>query len=1190
MKGYLLAIMLFSGFYTLYAQNGYWEEAEGPEGGDLTILPTLTNKVYGFIFSHYNLLTYRSIDYGKNWDVLPITEIDSLDLGERLRIGVSGIFFNIVFYKNGASSFQKLYISHDEGITWSLQNSDLPISDIKEVHTGFLIGGNAITGPLFQSFDNGITWQQANISSAFASSSVFSAKNTSDGKVMLTNSQGDFAYSSNSGVSWNEGHLPFNIPYGNISNAGTLFTHSGPALYRSTNLGVTWDTITFNLEQLSGIMNLNNGQILLSSKSNLFVSNDEGESWTLLPQGLEQANGFLINHPLSNGVILAKRKLSVFRSTDNGNNWTFSTYGIRQAAVKQLAFIGDSTQLAVTEDALWKTTNSGESWDRILPETSSATLPQKHPLAILNADTFAVAIGLNIWETKDGGQSFNKDTLVDKLSRRDVFAAAGAYLFCTGQGGILRSNGIDGLWSNIVDSAALHALVEHPSGDLYALWKYNNAPQNYTFCRSSDAGVSWEEITNLAFAGNGQWGLRIALDGKIYVTGFQNAVNLMAISDDDGTTWIYNTIPTFYSYGWQFAINNIGRIFTQTHSLDVLIFTSADDGESWYFLPPYNIDETYLNGLEIAPSGQLYVMPGRGTMYRTVNSTEQGAYIRGQVLRDVDQDCATPDAQNPLKNWIIELDGGAQNYFNKTNEVGRYTFFVDTGSYSIKALEPQQFWWSLCDSAQIIKATELTNSDTANFIALSLANCPLISVNVAAPQLRRCFNNYVYLEYCNQGTEPADSAWIDVILDPFLSLINSDQPHEILGNNTIRFFIGDVPSGECDQFQLTVYVNCDSTVIGQTHCIYAHGFPDTLGTLVPNWSGATIEASVTCQDTTLKFRLENTGDAHSEILEYIIIEDDVVLLTGQKGYEVAEDLILDFPANGKTWRIESEQEPGHPFSTLALAFTEGCGGFNSLGYINQYPVNGTQPSWHRICVENIGSYDPNDKQGFPYGVGDAHNIRPGQEIDYLIRFQNTGTDTAFTVVIKDTLSPFLDPSSIRPGASSHPYTWDLSGQGVVSFSFNNIMLPDSNVNEPASHGFVQFTINPYPTIPLGSVIENEAAIYFDFNIPVFTNTTWHTIEKSPSTSTLLPEPITVEHGLEVWPNPFRERTNIRLKQKKSGMMFLKIYDNKGSLVVQKTAFSSDFELTAKHLPSGLYWAEIRNEKGELLGNGKLIKE
>ncbi|MBK8427474.1 MAG: hypothetical protein IPL27_16535 [Lewinellaceae bacterium] len=84
----------------------------------------------------------------------------------------------------------------------------------------------------------------------------------------------------------------------------------------------------------------------------------------------------------------------------------------------------------------------------------------------------------------------------------------------------------------------------------------------------------------------------------------------------------------------------------------------------------------------------------------------------------------------------------------------------------------------------------------------------------------------------------------------------------------------------------------------------------------------------------------------------------------------------------------------------------------------------------------------------------------GEEIEYLIRFQNTGTDTAFTVMIMDTISTLFDITSLRPGASSHPYTFNLLGQGVAQFVFSNIMLPDSNVNEVASHGFVKLTIAP----------------------------------------------------------------------------------------------------------------------------------
>ncbi|MBK9629212.1 MAG: DUF11 domain-containing protein [Flavobacteriales bacterium] len=104
----------------------------------------------------------------------------------------------------------------------------------------------------------------------------------------------------------------------------------------------------------------------------------------------------------------------------------------------------------------------------------------------------------------------------------------------------------------------------------------------------------------------------------------------------------------------------------------------------------------------------------------------------------------------------------------------------------------------------------------------------------------------------------------------------------------------------------------------------------------------------------------------------------------------------------------------------------------------------------------------------------------------MIRFQNTGTDTAFNVVVTDTLPSTLDPATISLVTASHANTWSLQGQGTLKFILPNILLPDSNVNEPMSHGLISFRIRPKQPLTAGTVIENIANIYFDFNPPVIT--------------------------------------------------------------------------------------------------------
>ncbi|MEI7979942.1 MAG: T9SS type A sorting domain-containing protein, partial [Bacteroidota bacterium] len=87
----------------------------------------------------------------------------------------------------------------------------------------------------------------------------------------------------------------------------------------------------------------------------------------------------------------------------------------------------------------------------------------------------------------------------------------------------------------------------------------------------------------------------------------------------------------------------------------------------------------------------------------------------------------------------------------------------------------------------------------------------------------------------------------------------------------------------------------------------------------------------------------------------------------------------------------------------------------------------------------------------------------------------------------------LDVSTFRFDGASHPIDYSINGSGVVTFRFDNILLPDSFVNEPASHGYIKYFIKRKLDIPLGTQITNTAYIYFDFNLPIVTNTTLNTL-------------------------------------------------------------------------------------------------
>jgi len=134
-----------------------------------------------------------------------------------------------------------------------------------------------------------------------------------------------------------------------------------------------------------------------------------------------------------------------------------------------------------------------------------------------------------------------------------------------------------------------------------------------------------------------------------------------------------------------------------------------------------------------------------------------------------------------------------------------------------------------------------------------------------------------------------------------------------------------------------------------------------------------------------------------------------------------------------------------------------------------------------------GSYDPNDKQENYAGKMPLQEVVDGRDIDYTIRFQNTGTDTAFTVVVRDTLDAQLDASTFSMTAASHPYQVNVKDGKYLTWTFKDIQLLDSFNNEPFSHGYITYQIRPRLPIGIGDVISNRAAIYFDFNPAVLTN-------------------------------------------------------------------------------------------------------
>jgi hypothetical protein len=141
----------------------------------------------------------------------------------------------------------------------------------------------------------------------------------------------------------------------------------------------------------------------------------------------------------------------------------------------------------------------------------------------------------------------------------------------------------------------------------------------------------------------------------------------------------------------------------------------------------------------------------------------------------------------------------------------------------------------------------------------------------------------------------------------------------------------------------------------------------------------------------------------------------------------------------------------------------------------------------------LGAFDPNDIINQPYGKCSPRYTSRTSPINYTIRFQNTGNFPAKDVYLLDSISEYLDISTVNVLSSSHNVVTHLLKNKVLRFDFPDIQLPFSTQDEKGSNGFVTFDIMLKDSTPMNTVVQNQAAIYFDFNEPIFTNTVFNTI-------------------------------------------------------------------------------------------------
>lgn len=778
-----------------------------------------------------------------------------------------------------------------------------------------------------------------------------------------------------------------------------------------------------------------------------------------------------------------------------------------------------------------------------------------------------------------------------------------------------------------------HDIVQMANGNIVVTGYTEIAPGDRDIYVLRVNNVGAVNIEDSFGSGSGQFDEGNALvldqDGNIFITGqIGNQGNAFLLRvENDGT---FGGLSPFgnaglFEAGNDIALGDDGNLvivgFSEASAIDLNFFlakrtpTGAPVWEKSIGQDPltelgFAITKTYDGGFALAGSkGENAFSPTDVYLIRTNgDGLFLSNHVTGRAFRDANSDCNFQGSEEGVRNWIVEAKGVDRTFYGSVDANGNFDVLTDTGSYEVNIIIPNAYWNSItCQALDIPITVDQFDIVNIDYPVQTAITCPVMEVDVATSRIIPCADNVYRIEYCNQGTQIAVGATVDLILEKNLIYNSSTIPPVLVDDSLYVFAIGNFDIGECGFFEVNVTADCNTTIADEAHCVSASISPnDDCLADNPNWDGSQIRVDAYCEGDSVVFLMENVGTGQlMQTADFIVVEDIVMLQQPEpiNNLMPGEVQRVAIKANGRHYRLVADQTPDHPGRNyFATASVEACDPDNqgiSLGYVTQLEEADRDPYQSKDCIENQLSFDAIDFQGYPKGYKDtcstnADLITSQTDLKYHIRFQNISTDTSKRVVIRDTIPSHLDITSIRPGASSHPYTFETYGDGFVKFTFTNLEQVNNTTDEMLSHGFVKYRISQKPNNPVGTIIENDAIVFQDYNVPTDTESSKHQVGGNSlldflcylETSIANPNFPNVE--LEIYPNPFTEYATLKITgQEFNEDLELHLFDAAGKKVRTEIFDNNTLELYRHQLSQGLYVFTI-NVKGQVVRSGKLI--
>lgn len=514
-------------------------------------------------------------------------------------------------------------------------------------------------------------------------------------------------------------------------------------------------------------------------------------------------------------------------------------------------------------------------------------------------------------------------------------------------------------------------------------------------------------------------------------------------------------------------------------------------------------------------------------------------------------------------NFITGSNTGNQLYFAVQNSNQLTIDIYKFNGSAVSKLKPWQIAGSYIPLSTsktidgIVMCGNFQKTNTANFND----SCRYISALVFTPST--IISGYTFMDNNADGIKQSNEPVL-----PFCTVsINGKTAHTL--SDSRGHYTFHLPTGS--SYTISAYSSNGYTVSSSVNI--ASGKDSIYNTNLPMVSENKNDIGITLYSTTgrkarqgfvvqYKIEIQNTDNNASNVSVRVGMPKGYTSLL-PKNYSVQGQTPTSFTFN-------TTLSP-HSLSTYDFSCVYGVDSFAlgqkiTLSATLQQNDNFNANNTDTLVQTVTSAYDPNIKTASPSEI-----VSNNRRVNYIIYYQNEGNDTAINVTILDTLAPDTDLKSIRINTSKG---FSVENN-ILIWRLENIMLPPKEASFQKSSGYVSFTINLSEEAKVGDTVFNKAAIYFDYQKPVITNSA--TVVFKKVNSLFKPQKIKL---FSIYPNP----SNGQFSYKNPGGLtgYLQLTDINGRSILNIPIDEEGVVVLPASVVTGVYFLR-HSDTGEIIG-------